>query len=79
MELIEIMTDGTMKALVLHCQAKGITANETHLAKGRQVITNEWTEFIDTIKDATDAHMGDAMYRQILNTYCNSWAVKAIS
>jgi len=78
MELVKIMTEGTMRAMILHSQDKGIKTNEGHLANARQIIKAEWQELIDTLKDATEAHMGETMYQHIMNTFCNSWAVKAI-
>ncbi len=77
MDLINVITDGSMRVLALHAKDKHIDAVPC-LPALRQIIKDEYKELLDTLKDATDAHMGDAMYRSIINTYCNSWAVKAL-
>ena len=83
-DLTAIMAQGTMKAAILHAKDKGIT-NDAIMdsavnitAKLREIMKAEWPEFMDTIKKATEANMGEPMYRQIMNTYCNSWAVKTL-
>ena len=84
-DLVKIMTDGAMKAAILHGREKGITNDNMYDAmvvishKLQEIMKVEWQEFMDTIKDATEAKMGESMYKTIMNTYCNSWAVKALS
>lgn len=78
-DLIGIMSEATMKACAAHAADKGLTpdANKACTAM-RAIMLAEWTEFKSTLKDALDSHMGDAMYKQIMNVYANSWAVKAL-
>lgn len=77
--LILVMTEGTMRAMALHSKECKIMVTDEHLAKARQLLKDEWQEMLNTAQDALEAHMGDAMYKHILNVYCNSWAVKAIT
>ena len=83
-DLVSTMAQGTMKAAILHARDKGINNDQIYdLAssltdKLREVMKSEWVEFNQTLKDALDAHMGEPMYKEIMNTYCNSWAVKAL-
>jgi hypothetical protein len=78
-DLTEVMVQGTMKAYALHAQDKGIKV-DTQQAKAaiRKAMKAGWPEFQDTIKNAREAHMGEEMYRNIMNIYCNAWAVKAL-
>lgn len=79
-DLVEIMAQGTMKAFVLHAKDKGIHMDEDKAVIAmRNVMKDEWTEFKDTIKDSLDANMGEPMYRNIINTFCNAWAAKALA
>jgi len=79
-DLFTIMVDGTIKAEALHAQANGLVMPDhaTNVARLKTVIGSEWHEFLDTIKNAYEAHMGEPMYKTIMNTYCNSWAVKVL-
>ena len=77
-DLVEMMAEGTMRASVLHSDGN-IDDPEEAVKRMRLIMLVEWDEFTSTLKDATEANMGDAMLRQIMNTYCNAWAVKAIA
>ena len=83
-DLVNIMAEGTMKAYVLQATERGITKEQINanannaVAKMREIMKAEWDELTQTLKDALDANMGDAMYKQVINIYCNAWAVKAL-
>ncbi len=78
-DLVGIMAEGTMKAYALHAQDKGIKVDaQQAVVAMRKAMKDGWAEFQDTVKNALEAHMGEAMYRNILNTYCNAWAVEAL-
>ncbi|MDD3984101.1 MAG: hypothetical protein PHU54_09225 [Candidatus Omnitrophica bacterium] len=76
--LVETMGTATMKAYALHAQGRDVDATEA-CVKMRAAIKAGWPEFKEVLKDALDAHMGDAMYKQIMNTYANAWAVEAMN
>jgi hypothetical protein len=79
-DLVEIMAQGTMKAYALHANDKGIKVDaEKAVIAMRKVMKDGWAEFKATIKDAIDANMGEPMYRNVMNTFCNAWAVKALT
>lgn len=78
MDLVKIMAEGTMKAMALHANDRGIKVTEQMLAKARQLIKDGWDDFTDTASKAVDARMGESTYAHVLNVYCNSWAAKAL-
>lgn len=75
-DLVKIMADGSVRAMVLHSDVK---PSDDQVIKLRDIIKSDWPVFADTLKDALEAHMGDAMYKTIMNTFCNAWAVKALA
>ncbi|MFA5379126.1 MAG: hypothetical protein WC455_25445 [Dehalococcoidia bacterium] len=75
--LIDIMCQATMSAYAAHTRGKTVDSAKACEAM-RRIIKTEWPEFKQVMKDALDSHMGDAMYRGLMNTYANAWAVKAI-
>ena len=76
-DLVTVIAQGSMKALALHANDLKIDGN-TKLPALRKIILTEYKELMEVLKNAYDSHMGDAMYRQIINTYCNAWAVQAL-
>ena len=78
-KLEDVLVDATVRCCALH-------GKELHLqpwqiqgkikAKLANVMTEDWKELLDTLKDAID--MGEPIQKAILNTYCNSWAVKVL-
>jgi hypothetical protein len=75
--LIDIMCQATMSAYAAHTRGRTVDSAKACEAM-RRIIKTEWPEFKQVMKDALDSHMGDAMYRGLMNTYANAWAVKAI-
>ena len=80
MDLINTFCDGAMRALALHIADRGLKLSEAELdrvlAALRTTILTEYQEMLPVAKDALG--MGDAMLRQIVNTYCNTAAVGAL-
>jgi hypothetical protein len=80
MDLINVFCDGAMRALALHIADRGLTLSEPELDRAlaalRTTILTEYQEMLPVAKDALG--MGDAMLRQIVNTYCNAAAVGAL-
>jgi hypothetical protein len=77
-DLVEIMVNGTIKATLLHSRANGLAMpdNQTFKHRLKQVIGNEWEDFLHDVKQAIV--MGDEMGKHCCNIYCNSWAVKIL-
>ena len=77
--LAALMTDGTMRAYVLHAREQGLsTVTDETVTELQQAIITGWDEFKATLKTALDANMGDAMCKTIMNTYCNSWTAAGV-
>lgn len=79
MDLITIVCEGAMKATALHAHDQGLTLDHEVVARRlREVVKRDFGELLEALKDATEAHMGDATYRNVINTYCNAWAVEVL-
>lgn len=79
MDLINIICEGTMKAAAEMIAVKKLTV-DTHILVDalREQIKTQYDETLKDLKAAIDAHMGEPMYRQILNVACNKMAVDAL-
>ena len=77
MDLLEVVTEGAMRALALHANDQGVDGVAC-LPRLRTIIRDEWPELLDSLKDETEAGMNDQMAQHAINVYCNAWAVKAI-
>ena len=78
-DLGTVIIEGTMKAGAMYIAEKHLVVNfEAVTARMRDIVRSEFDELMATLKDALDGNMGDAMYRQILNTYCSSWGIRAV-
>lgn len=79
-DLVEIMGEATLRAAAAHGTSLGMTPDEqvARLPHLRTAVAEGWNEFIDTLNQAVGAQMGEPMYRQIMNTYANAWAVQGL-
>jgi hypothetical protein len=73
---VKLVAEGSMRALILIAESKGIKitgddAQETCDAL-KKVMNAELDEMLKELKAAVEAHMGEAMYRQIVNVWANS-------
>ena len=75
--LMGIIADASMRALVQHAHDKGIDA-VSRLDALREIVKAEYTELLDTLNSAIESNMPESMLRSIINTYVNAWAVKAL-
>jgi capsid protein len=74
-----IMAEGAIKAFWLIVAQKQLKVNALVAKKVlTDTIQDEWADFIKHLSDAQSAHMGNAMYREIMNTWCNGFAVDAL-
>ena len=78
MDLVQVMGQATMKAYVMHGRDREIDASKACVDL-RRVMKAGWGEFHQTLKDATEANMGDVTYKAIMNTFANAWAVEALN
>ena len=80
MDLITVLCDGTMRAAARYIAEKGIQVSaDAVTARMREIVKAEYGELLATAKDALDGNMGGAIYRQIVNTYCTSWGIRAVN
>lgn len=75
-DLVDVILDGAIRALALH--AGSVDKAVAHSESLKAIIRSEYPGLINQLKDASDAHMGEFMYRNIINVWCNAWAVKAL-
>ncbi len=80
-DFVKIVADGAMRALILHGHNKGLNTDQLceRLPQLREIMKAEFSELKITLKNSLDARMGESMHRMVINTYCNAWAVKALT
>jgi len=79
MDLATVVIEGTMRAGAMYVAEKHLTIDFAAVtARMRDIVRAEYGELMETLKDALDGNMGDAMYRQVINTFCTSWAIRAV-
>ena len=79
--LVTVYSLACGRALVAHGACYGLTTEESLLPSWERlkpIVVRTYTEMLDTVKLAMDAHMGEAMYKHLINTYANSAAVEAL-
>lgn len=84
MQLLDIFCEASQRALVLHAKDKGLTQRLLdNLAEVNRTlkdyVASEYMEMLDTLKQATDANMGDAVYKHTINVYANTVAAKTLA
>lgn len=78
-DLGTVIIEGTMRAGAMYIAEKHLTVDFGAVtARMRDIVRAEFDELMATLKDALDGNMGSAMYRQIINTYCTSWGIRAV-
>ena len=79
-DLLDVTIEGTQKAIGYIIADKKLTVDWTKRVPiqeaMKKVMAVDYFEMVDTLKDAID--MGEPMQRVLINTYCNSMAVKVL-
>lgn len=79
---VKLVADGSMRALVLIASSKGIkiTGDDAQAACDalKKVMNAELDEMLKHLRDAVEAHMGEAMYREIVNVWANQIGLDAL-
>ena len=82
MELVRVIAEAAMKAMVLHQERNeafaGISNDE--MVKALKAVLNvELPDFINNeLKDAAQSSLGEEWLRKFVNVQCNLWAIKAL-
>jgi len=78
-DLATVVVEGTMRAGARYVAEKHLAVDYAAVtARMRDIVRAEYDELVATLKDALDGNMGGPMYRQIINTYCTSWGIRAV-
>lgn len=79
MELVDTICQASMRAAAEMIAVKRLSPDlDAVTAALRAQILAQYAEVTGDLKDALDAHMGEPMYREILNVACNKIALDAL-
>lgn len=81
MNAVEILSQGTMKAAVLHLTT-GTSLKDIDAGKLAECLRETIKSELDTVmsewREATEANMSEAWLRELMNAQCNELALKAL-
>jgi len=79
MDLFQIVAEGAMRAMADIAKEKAIALDTNKAVEALKAETKAgWVDMQEHLRDAVEARMGEAIYREILNVNCFMFATRAL-